>query len=80
MSWQVNSGATSASAPPPVLDAIPAPKTKDEEAAVRELAHQLRARFSDVYPAMADRVEAELGLRDVAVAGRDARIDRHVPL
>jgi hypothetical protein len=54
-------------APPSALDAIPAPKTKDEEASVRELAHQLRSRFSDVYPAMADRVEAELGLRDAAV-------------
>jgi hypothetical protein len=52
---------------PSVLDAIPAPKTKDEEAAVRELVNQLRARFSDVYPAMADRVEAELGLRAAAV-------------
>jgi hypothetical protein len=60
-------------APPSVLDAIPAPKTKDQEAAVRELVHQLRLRFSDVYPAMADRVEAELGLRDAAVAGGDLR-------
>jgi hypothetical protein len=49
--------------PPSVLDAIPAPKTKDEEAAIRELARQLRSRFSDVYPEIADRVEAELGLR-----------------
>ena len=57
-------------AAPSVLDAIPAPKTKDEEAAVRDLAHQLRSRFADVYPAMADRVEAELGLRDAAVAAR----------
>jgi hypothetical protein len=54
-------------APPSVLDAIPAPKTKDEEAAVRELAHQLRTKFADVYSEMADRVEAELGLRDAAV-------------
>lgn len=62
--------------PPSVLDSIPAPKTKDEEAAVRELAHQLRSRFSDVYPAMADRVEAELGLRDAAVpAGALGSID-----
>ena len=59
-----------------VLDGIPAPKTKDEEAAVRELARQLRLRFSDVYPAMADRVEAELGLRDAAVpAGALGSID-----
>ena len=51
-----------------VLDAIPAPKTKDDEAAVRELAHELRSKFADVYPEIADRVEAELGLRDAAVA------------
>ena len=51
-------------APPAALDAVPAPKTKDEEAAVRELARLLRTNFSEVYPAMADRVEAELGLRD----------------
>ena len=63
-------------ASPSVLDAIPAPKTKDEEAAVRELAHQLRLRFVDVYPAIADRVEAELGLRDAAVpAGTLGSID-----
>lgn len=63
-------------APPSVLDAIPAPKTKDEEASVRELVDQLRSRFSDVYPAMADRVEAELGLRDAAVpAGTLGSID-----
>lgn len=63
-------------AAPSVLDAIPAPNTKDEEAAVRELAHQLRSRFSDVYPAMADRVEAELGLRDAVVpAGTLGSID-----
>ncbi len=53
--------------PPSVLDGVPAPKTKDEEAAVRELARQLRSRFSDVYPAIADRVEAELGLRAASV-------------
>ena len=58
-------------APPAALDAVPAPKTKDEEAAVGELARLLRTNFSEVYPAMADRVEAELGLRDAKVpAGR----------
>ena len=61
------------SAPPSVLDSIPAPNTKDEEAAVRELANQLRTRFSDTYPAMADRVEAELGLGDTAVPARSLR-------
>ena len=51
---------------PPALDATPAPKTKEEEAAVGELARLLRTRFAENYPAMADRVEAELGLRNVA--------------
>lgn len=53
---------------PPVLDAIPAPKTKDEESSVSELARALRTRFADQYPAMADRVEAELGLHDGSVS------------
>lgn len=56
------------SAPPSVLDAIPAPKTKDEEAAIRELTHQLRSKFADGYSDMADRVEQELGLNDAAVS------------
>ena len=54
-------------APPASLDAVPAPKAKDEETAARELARQLRTRFPDSYPAMADRVEAELGLRDATL-------------
>lgn len=51
-------------APPASLDSVPAPKSKDEESAARELARQLRSRFPESYPAMADRVETELGLRD----------------
>src|SRR5262249_40332858 len=51
-------------AAPSSLDAVPAPKTRDEEAAVRELSRRLRTSFAQTYPAMADRVEAELGLRD----------------
>jgi hypothetical protein len=54
-------------APPAAIDAVPAPKTKDEETAVREIARRLRASFSEVYSEMADRVEAELGLRDAKV-------------
>jgi PglZ domain len=62
--------------PPPALDAISSPKTKDEEGVVGELARLLRTKFSDTYPAMADRVEAELGLRDVALpAGALGSID-----
>ncbi len=53
--------------PPATLDAIPAPSTKDELTALRELARRLRTNFSEVYSAMADRVEAELGLRDAKV-------------
>jgi hypothetical protein len=51
--------------PPSALSSVPAPKTKDEEAAVGGLARLLRAGFPDIYSAMADRVEAELGIRNV---------------
>lgn len=54
-------------AAPTSLDAVPAPKTKENEAAVRELARRLRTSFSDLYPPMADRVEDELGLRNSKV-------------
>lgn len=54
-------------APPAALDAVAAPSTKDELTAVRELARQLRKSFPEVYSTMADRVEAELGLRDAKV-------------
>lgn len=53
---------------PLALDSIPAPRTKDEEGAVRELTHLLRTKFAEAYPAMADRVEAELGLNAAAIA------------
>jgi hypothetical protein len=52
---------------PPGLDATPAPRTKDEEGAVRELAKRLRISFADSYPAMADRVEDELSLRHATI-------------
>jgi hypothetical protein len=52
---------------PSSLDAVPAPATKDEEGAVRDLARRLRTDFGELYPAMADRVEDELGLRNVKV-------------
>lgn len=54
-------------APPASLEAVQAPKTKDAEAAVRELARRLRTSFSEAYPAIADRVEDELGLRNAKV-------------
>jgi hypothetical protein len=53
--------------PPSILEAIPALKTRDDETAIRGLAHQLRTRFADNYPSMADRVEMELGLREGVV-------------
>lgn len=55
--------------PPPSVAAVPAPKTKDDEAAVRELARRLRTGFASAYPDMADHVEKELGLRDASIAG-----------
>jgi hypothetical protein len=48
--------------PPLSLVSVPKPATKDNEAAVRGLARQLRASFADEYAAVADRVEKELGL------------------
>src|SRR4029079_2649998 len=54
-------------APPAGLDAVPAPKTKDDEVAVREIARRLRTSFAAAYPAMADRVEDRLGLRNAQV-------------
>jgi hypothetical protein len=53
---------------PSSVQAIPAPKSRDEETSIRELARVLRARFSEVYPQIADRVEAELGLREEQAA------------
>ena len=47
---------------PTCLDSVPSPTTKEEEAAVRELARRLRSSFADEYATLADRVEAELGL------------------
>ena len=61
---------------PPALDAVASPKTKEDEAAVRQLAARLRTSFGDAYPAMADRVEAELGLRSAKLpAGALGSID-----
>lgn len=54
-------------APPASLDTVPVPKTKDAEGAVRDLAKRLRANFAELYPAMADRVEDELGLRNAKI-------------
>lgn len=50
--------------PPASLDSVGKPSTKDEEAAVREIARRLRLRHPDAYAALADRVEEELGLKN----------------
>jgi hypothetical protein len=52
------------SCPPPAsLDGIPSPKTKEEEAAVRDLARRLRTGFAEAYTDLANRLEEELGLK-----------------
>jgi PglZ domain len=50
--------------PPACLEGVASPKTKEEEAALRELARRLRIGFADAYVGLADRVEEELGLRN----------------
>lgn len=55
-------------APPASVAALPAPKTKDGEASVRQVARTLRQDHTAAYPALADQVEAELGLNHVEVA------------
>jgi hypothetical protein len=49
--------------PPDCLDSVPSPKTKEEEAALRDLARRLRTGFAEAYADLANRVEDELGLR-----------------
>ena len=64
------------SAPPPSVAAVPEPKTKDDEAAVRDLARRLRTSFASAYAALADHVEKELGLREAEItADALGRID-----
>ena len=46
---------------------------------MRELARRLRTSFADAYPALADRVEAELGLRNAKLPAGASRLDRHIP-
>jgi hypothetical protein len=61
---------------PASLDGVPKPSSKDEESAVRELARRLRMGFPDAYAALADRVEEELGLKNVTLpAGGLGAID-----
>ena len=53
--------------PPPSLDSVGEPPTKDEETAVREIARRLRTGHADAYAALADRVEEDLGLRNATL-------------
>ena len=62
--------------PPACLEGVASPKTKDDEAALRELARRLRTGFAEAYAALADRVEEELGLRSAKLpAGGLGAID-----
>jgi len=54
--------------PPSNLDSVPMPRTKSGETAVREMASRLRTSYPSAYPAIAGRVEAELGLAGAHVA------------
>lgn len=54
-------------APPSCLDGIPALKTKEDEAAVRSVAQDLRTAYPNEYEIIADRVETELGLKNADV-------------
>ncbi|MFC4006015.1 PglZ domain-containing protein [Nonomuraea purpurea] len=54
---------------PATLEGVPTPPSAQSTSAVRELATRLRADFSAAYPALADRVEDELRLRDMKVPG-----------
>jgi len=49
---------------PASLDSVPTPASKNYESAVCGLARRLRTDFPDGYPALADRVQEELGLKN----------------
>lgn len=52
---------------PPSLGSIPTPLTSEEESGIREIARHLRASDADAYAALADRVEEELGLKNISL-------------
>lgn len=63
-------------APPASLDGVPKPEAKTDESSVREIARRLRTTHADAYEALADRVEAELGLKNAELpAGALGAID-----
>lgn len=53
--------------PPATLSMIPIPATKEHLSRIREVADRLRTAHADVYESLADKVEAELGLRSVRI-------------
>jgi hypothetical protein len=53
---------------PPTLAAVPKPKTKAGEAAVRELAQRLRTGFPEKYASIADHLEEQLHLTAIGIA------------
>jgi hypothetical protein len=55
-------------AAPASLDSISKPPSKEEEAAVRELTCFLRKNYAQEYQKIADRVEDELGLKNVQLS------------
>jgi len=62
--------------PPASLDGVEKPKTKEDEAALRELSRRLRTNFPEAYADLANRVEEELGLRNAKLpAGALGAID-----
>lgn len=54
--------------PPSSLSAIQIPGTEGEKTAVRNLARHLRAEFPEPYILLADKLEAELGLRQAKLS------------
>ena len=55
--------------PPACLEGIPSSKTKDEEAALRELVRRIRTSWPNEYPRLADQVEQEFGLAHAGIPG-----------
>ena len=55
--------------PPACLEDVPSPKTKEEEAALRELARRIRTSWPNEYLRLADRVEQEFGLGHAGIPG-----------
>jgi len=53
--------------PPPSLEGVPSPRTKEEVRDLRNLAQRLRSGYAEVYEQLADRVEAELSLSEAAL-------------